>query len=43
MKELVDGVGGKALAGAVVAGSLSNFKRNELIRSVFPIRLDPNP
>jgi hypothetical protein len=43
MKELADSVGDRALEGAVVAGSLSNSKRNESIESVFPIRLAPNP
>jgi hypothetical protein len=43
MMELWDSVGDRALEGAVIAGSLSNFKRNEPIRSVFPVRLALNP
>jgi hypothetical protein len=37
MTELWDSVGDRALEGAVVAGSLSNSKRNEPIESVFLI------
>jgi hypothetical protein len=39
MMERGDSVGNRALEGPVVAGSLSNSKRNEPIGSVFPIRL----
>jgi hypothetical protein len=43
MMELWDSVGDRALEGVVVAGSLSNSKRNEPIGSMFPIRLAPTP
>jgi hypothetical protein len=43
MTELGDSVRDRELESAVVAGSLSNSKRNEPIGSVLPIRLAPNP
>jgi hypothetical protein len=43
MTELKDSVGDRTLEDAVVAGSLTNSKRNEPIGSVLPIRLAPKP